>query len=108
MFRRWWYRRLRKALLFSYWDGHRLRKEDGERLWRRLRTNKTLTDPVIEAGVQKDDPDAVESYLEATAELFKVERYNAETGIGLTDAELADLLVRFLNWVSQKKTKPNP
>lgn len=108
MFRRWWYRRLRKALLFTYWDGERLRNEDGERLWRRLRTNKTLTDPVIEAAVQKDDPGAVETYLDATAELFSVKRYDPETGEGLTDTELAELLVRFLNWVSQKKTKPNP
>lgn len=108
MFRRWWYNRLRKALLFTFWDGERIRNEDGERLWRRLRMNKTLTDPVVEAAVQKDDPAAVEAYLEATAEVFGVKRYDSETHTGLTDAELAQLLTHFISWVSQKKTKPSP
>lgn len=106
MFRRWWYRRLQRALLFSFWDGQKVRRVDGERLWRALRANKTLTDPLIEAAVQRDDPAAVETYLAAAAELFGVERYDPQTGRGLTDAELAQLLVRFAEWVAQKKTTP--
>lgn len=104
MFRRWWYRRIRKALLFSFWDGERIRSVDGERLWRAIANHPILTDPLFQVEAAKDQPEKVDQYLDAVAEVFGVQRYDPSSGKGLTDGELANTIVAFSEWLRQKKT----
>lgn len=100
----WFYRRrLRRALLFPFWDGRRWRRADGQRLWRRYRAKQELADPLLLKKLQEDDPEASEQYLAALAEVFEVQRYDPQTEQGLTDGELLDLAVRFAQWIEKKK-----
>jgi len=104
MLRRWLQRRVQKALLFSYWDGKRVRRQDGERLWRRYMLNQKLTDPLFLRDVEAGKPEAVEEFFAEIATFFDVPRYDEKTG-GLTDEELGRVYLAFLAWVEQKKTR---
>ena len=100
----WWYRRqFRKAMLFTFWDGRRLRRADGFRLFRKLQKNKDATDPLILKKFQEGDPEATETYLNALAEVFEVARYDYKTEQGLTDPELLNLAAVFAQWIEKKK-----
>jgi len=104
MLRRLFQRRVQKAFLFSYWDGKRMRHQDGERLWRRYMLNTTLTDPLFLQDVEAGKPGAVERFFSEVAQFFDVQRYDDRTG-GLTDEELARVYLAFLAWVEQKKKR---
>mgnify|MGYP001177768714 CR=1 FL=1 len=100
----WWYRRrLRRAMQFPFWDGQKVRRADGQRLWRRWRAKQELADPLLLKKLQENDPEATEQYLAALAETFEVERYDAVSGRGLMDGELLELAVRFAQWIEKKK-----
>lgn len=100
----WLYRRrLRRAMLFPFWDGSGYRRADGQRLWRRYRAKKELTDPLLLKKLQEDDPEAAEQYLAALAEVFEVSRYDPQTERGLTDGELLALVGKFACWIEKKK-----
>lgn len=102
----WWrHKKIRQALLFSFWDGKRYRQVDGYRLWRRFRLKKELSDPLLLSQFQKDDPASAETYLAAAADVFEVERYDYQTKTGLTDGELLQLVCRFAEWVGKKKAQ---
>lgn len=103
MFRSWYYRRLRKANLFRYWDGRSFRAADGLRLWKRFLADKTIQDPLIMKGVEDQEITAADLFLEAAARVLEVERYDPRTGRGLTEAELTDVFLRFTEWVREKK-----
>ncbi|GAB4134107.1 MAG: hypothetical protein Kow0040_17370 [Thermogutta sp.] len=104
MFRRWYYRRLRKASMFRFWDGRRIRSADGLALWKRFLKDPTLTDPMILERTQQSDIEAVERFLDAAARLLGVSRYDPQTETGLTDLELSSIFSEFVDWVTQKKT----
>jgi hypothetical protein len=104
----WLYRRrLRRAMLFTFWDGQRRRRADGQRLWRRYRARQELIDPLLLKRLQEDDPEATEQYLAALAEVFEVRRYDPQTETGLTDVELLDVAVQFGRWIEKKKAPPS-
>lgn len=108
LFRRWMQRRIQRALLFQYWDGEKLRRQDGERLWRRYAMIPLFSDPLFLKDVQEGKPEQVERFFDEIARFFDVQRYDEATGKGLTDEELARVYLAFLAWVEQKKTPPNP
>lgn len=104
----WWYRRrLRRAMLFEFWDGRRRRRADGQRLWRRWRAKQELADPVLLKKLQEDDPEATEQYLAVLADVFEASRYDPQTETGLTDGELLELAVQFARWIEKKKAQPS-
>jgi len=107
VFRRWLQRRMQRAFLFEYWDGSKVRRQDGERLWRRYATIPLFSDPLFLKDVQDGKPEQTERFFEAIANFFDVQRYDSTTGNGLTDEELARVYLQFLAWVEQKKTPRN-
>jgi hypothetical protein len=107
VFRRWLQRRIQRAFLFEYWDGSKLRRQDGERLWRRYATIPLFSDPLFLRAVQEGKPEETERFFEEIARFFDVPRYDDATNTGLTDEELARVYLNFLGWVEQKKTPRN-
>lgn len=111
--------KLRRAGLFTYWDGRRMRSVDGYRLWRAYVANpffsdRQTLDQLAELGTRqysdqdttalRADMELLDRFFEELAKLFGVERFNPDTGKGLTDTELAAIFCAFGAWVSQKKT----
>lgn len=109
--------KLRRAGLFTYWDGRRMRSVDGYRLWRAYVANEFFAkrenlDGLAALGTRKyDDGDAakqdmelLDRFFDELAKLLGVQRYDPDTGKGLTDTELAAIFCAFEVWVNQKKT----
>lgn len=103
-------RRQRKRELLRYFDGRRWRYGDPFALYRAIAAHPTLNleaqAPLIDLGQEPETSIAVE----AIAEVFGLQRWNAESGAGLTDWEILDCLEqlnRFLLGV-KKNTNGQP
>lgn len=106
--RAWQQRRTRGRALFSYHDGARLRRADPAELWRKLlnHTRMNFAD-MLPLAHQGQEPEAT-IVLEALAEIFRVERWDDQSGRGLTNWELLDLVREFDEYLTELKKTLNP
>lgn len=110
MFRRlreWWWRVRRTRALFWYWDGARWKFADPAALWRAMLNHPQLdfANDLQEASCGIE-PKATETW-KIIAGLLGVERM-AETGRGLTDWEIHDIVRQFEEYLELLKKSTSP
>jgi hypothetical protein len=99
-----------ERLLFRYWDGTRARAIDPFRVYREIRSDKTVDLESIGPQVDAWEEPATGLMLDMICRVFGVKRYDDATGEGLTDPELLNLfgdVNDYLDWV-KKKHNPGP
>jgi hypothetical protein len=103
-------RQARARMLFRFWDGSRWRYGDPFRIWRRIVNDEKFNvqnhGPLADAGMEPETTYCIEAVCAA----FGVEQFSDQTGRGLTDQELLDLLAQLANYLNalKKNTASGP
>jgi hypothetical protein len=98
----------RHRLLFSYWDGNRVRRADPYRLSRELQGQKELDLIAVAPLVDEGKEPETTQFVSVIAAVFGVERWNDSTQSGLMDWEILDLFRDFNGYLLNIKKKYNP
>lgn len=98
------YRRRRSQALFRFFDGQRTRAVDPLHCWRALDQHAEFSWDMADE-IEAGEPQATEICLKAIAEVFGLKRYDANSGGGLTEAEILNLFGEFGAWMEGSKKK---
>jgi hypothetical protein len=98
----------RRRQTFRFFDGQRWRRGDPFRIWRALENHDRLDMESMHQDVDAGVEPACTIAMEAICEVFEVERYNSETGRGMLDWELSNMLAMFIYYISDLKKKQSP
>lgn len=96
-----------QPILFTYFDGNRVRHGDAAALFRKVEyfDGVPLTEPEFWQQVDDRAEPATSKAIEAIASIFGINRHDDATGKGLTDDQVADVYAKFLSLLFvQKKT----
>jgi hypothetical protein len=94
---------LQDRRIFEFSDGSRDRREDPAIILQRLKSHPTFNLKVEAVLVDEGELDAKHRTADAVCEIFQVQRFNGETGLGLTTHELIALLMQFISWMDTLK-----
>lgn len=111
IFSRWRLRRATKQrLLFQYHDGKQTRYGDPFGLWRALHAHPTLNLERDADALDRGEEPAATQAITALCQIFGVQRWNEQTGRGLTDWEVCDLIVQLQQYLDalKKNTSAGP
>ena len=97
----------RSRNIFRYWDGQRFIRDDPQVLYRKLATHSRFEWDVHTQLIDQDD-ESREIVLDATREIFHIQKFDPETERGLTEEETFNLLWSFMNYCHSKKKNTNP
>ena len=102
-------RRIEKSRrIFEYWDGAAWRHGDPFRLWRGLMNHPKLNmETMLEAADRGDEPETTVA-VEAVCELFGLHQLDPDTGKGLTDDQVIEILYQLASYVNDQKKTLNP
>ena len=110
--RRFFHRRRRREDVFSYHDGHALRRIDPLQalldLEKHYPQNALLKDDCFAA--ERNDTEAILRLTKAVQDVFAVKQYDGASQAGLTLAQQLNLLTLFLTYLAEikKKLAPSP
>lgn len=96
----------RRRLLFKYFDGTKERRIDPMRAWREIANDKEFNPSTMLALADAQQEPEASITMRAVCRVFDVKRFDDATGLGLTDAELMNVLDDFYRYLEtlQKKT----
>lgn len=100
----------RRRLLFSYFDGERLRQIDPMKAWREIVRDPKFHLETMSALADQGVTEEAEILAGCICRVFDVKPFNDATGKGLTEAQLQNILADFEGWLDrvQKKTPFGP
>lgn len=109
LLQRWREKRWNKArLLFTYWDGNRLRRADPYRLSRELQSQQDLDITVAAPFVDQGKEPETTLFVNCLAKVFGVNRWDDAKQTGLMDWEIIDLFAGLNEYLLTIKKKYNP
>lgn len=106
--RRWRERTLHKRAFFRFHDGRRWRYVDPFKAWRELNNHPDFDFASQLKFVDVGESDSTEACVKALCGVFAVERWNEQTGDGLTDWELLNVLDAFYQYCAAVKKNISP
>lgn len=101
-------RRLAQRGLFRYHDGQRIRWGDPFALWRGLVNHPEMNLETMAPLVDEGQEPETSIVLNATAEVFGVQRWDSQAGAGLTDWEILGLLTALQEYLAALKKNTSP
>lgn len=97
----------RARQLFEYFDGRRVVRRDPLQILRDYQADPDFNEERDAAAVAEGDPEATERLLVCVTRVLHLQRYNPDTGVGLTDNQVGETMTAFWDYVERVSKKPD-
>lgn len=101
-------RRLAKRQLFPFHDGQRWRFIDPFRAWREIQNHPTYNFEVEMPAVDAGEKQATDGCIDALCGVFGCEKWDEQTGRGLTDSEVLGVYLALIEYLDELKKSISP